>query len=104
MKQYEAVRLIIHNLGGMATLGQINQNLGSVKDCSWNTKTPFASVRRIVQTDKEIYKIKPGLYGLLDYKKKNDASGYSIEKEGEIEKSELNHSYYQGILLDIGAV
>lgn len=56
MKQYEAVIQTMEHLGGVATLGQLNQEVFKIKDCIWKTKTPFASIRRIVQTDKNIYK------------------------------------------------
>ena len=61
MKQNEAVILTLEKLGGVATLGQLNQEVFKISDCEWKTKTPFASIRRIVQLDKNIYKIKPGL-------------------------------------------
>lgn len=60
MKQYEAVRQALEKLGGVATLEQLNQETMKNKSCEWKTKTPFASIRRIVQLDKNIYKIKPG--------------------------------------------
>ena len=50
MKQYEAVIETIERLGGVATLGELNREVFKIKDCKWNTKTPFASIRRIVQT------------------------------------------------------
>ncbi len=61
MKQYEAVILTLEKLGGVATLGQLYQEVLKIEDCKWNTKTPFASIRRIVQTNENIFKIKPGL-------------------------------------------
>lgn len=45
MKQYEAVIETLKELGGVATLGQLNQEVLKNADCSWNTKTPFASIR-----------------------------------------------------------
>ena len=71
MKQYEAVILTLEKLGGVATLGELNHEVFKIEDCEWKTKTPFASIRRIVQQNKEIYNIKPGLYGLMKYKKEN---------------------------------
>ena len=44
-------------------------------------KTPFASIRRIVQLDKNIYKIKPGLYGLTKFKSLNESKGFIQEKQ-----------------------
>ena len=75
MKQHEAVILTLEKLGGVATLGQLNQDVFKISDCIWKTKTPFASIRRIVQLDKNIYKIKPGLYGLTKFKSENESKG-----------------------------
>lgn len=106
MKQHEAVIQTLEKLGGIATLGQLNQEVFTIKDCQWNTKSPFASIRRIVQTrPNEIYKIKPGLYGLLSHKKQNEAKGIFEETEknkNSKEISEFNHSYYQGLILTVG--
>ncbi|GAB2699668.1 hypothetical protein GCM10027037_25360 [Mucilaginibacter koreensis] len=106
MKQNEAVRLALENLGGSATLEQLNYETLKIKDCVWKTKTPFASIRRIVQTDpKYIYKIKPGLYGLLAYEKQNEAKGLiqeTAKNKDSKEVIELNHSYYQGVLVKVG--
>lgn len=105
MKQHEAVITTLEKLGGIATLGQLNHEVFKIKDCEWKTKTPFASIRRIVQTNPEIYKIKPGLYGLKSHKKQNEAQGIVEETEKNQhsrEAVEFNHSYYQGLLLTIG--
>jgi hypothetical protein len=105
MKQNEAVIKTLEKLGGVATLGQLNQEVLKISDCIWKTKTPFASIRRIVQLDKEIYKIKPGLYGLKKLKNENDQKGIIIEtaiNKNSKEILEFNHSYYQGLLLMVG--
>lgn len=105
MKQHEAVILTLERLGGIATLGKLNQEVFKIKDCEWNTKTPFASIRRIVQLNKDIYKIKPGLYALVKYKSKFEKEGIIVEteKNKNSEKTvEFNHSYYQGLLIEIG--
>ncbi len=105
MKQYEAVILTLEKLGGVATLGQLNQEVFKIKDCEWKTKTPFASIRRIVQQDPNIFKIKPGLYGLKKMKAEIENRGIVIETEKNIDSNELqefNHSYYQGLLLIVG--
>ena len=72
MKQYEAVIETLDKLGGVATLGDLNSEVFKIQECEWKTKTPFASIRRIVQQTKGIYKIKPGLYGLEKYRKQNE--------------------------------
>lgn len=105
MKQYEAVIETLDKLGGVATLGELNVEVFKITDCKWNTKTPFASIRRIVQQTKGIYKIKPGLYGLEKYRKQIEDRGIIVEtdKNKNSEESKIfNHTYYQGILLIIG--
>ncbi len=105
MRQYEAVIQTIEQLGGIATLNQINQNVFKIEDCVWNTKTPFASVRRIVQQTAGIYKIRPGLYALESYRKDLEKKGiYPIDSKNKDSKEVLdfNHTYYQGLLIEIG--
>ncbi len=105
MKQHEAVIETLKRLGGIATLGQLYQEVFKIKDCQWNTQTPFASIRRIVQERDEIYKIKPGLWALTACRKKLEANGFIVENEhnsNSIIMKDLNHSYYQGLLLEIG--
>lgn len=105
MKQYEAVIETLERLGGIATLGQLNQEVFKITDCQWNTKTPFASIRRIVQERKEIYKIKPGLWALESHRKQLESNGFIVENArnaGSLAMKEFNHSYYQGLLLEIG--
>ncbi|MDX1960052.1 MAG: hypothetical protein SFU98_15905 [Leptospiraceae bacterium] len=105
MKQHEAVIIALEKLGGTATLGDLNMETMKIKDCEWKTKTPFASIRRIVQTNEDIYKIRPGLYALKKYQKKNEANGLVIENEKNKNSEEVksfNHSYYQGMLTIIG--
>ena len=50
--------------GGYATFQQLNQ---IIDFSSWKTKTPFASVRRIVQNNDAFFRIQPGLWALKDY-------------------------------------
>lgn len=103
MKQYEAVEKTVRNLGGYATLRQIDENIFKIKDCKWGTKTPFASIRRIVQTYPQIFfKIRPGLWGLTERKDLilNELGLPEGISEAQIE--EKGHSYYQGLILEIG--
>lgn len=105
MKQNEAVIITLEKLGGFATLGQLNQEVFKISDCEWKTKTPFASIRRIVQLDKNIYKIKPGLYGLTKFKTTNESKGIIQETEMNKDSKEVidfNHSYFQGLLITVG--
>ena len=105
MKQYEAVIQTLENLGGVATLGQLNTEVFKIKDCEWKTKTPFASIRRIVQQTAGIYKIRPGLYGLEKMKSAIESRGIVVESAKNRDSEEVklfNHSYYQGLLLMVG--
>ncbi|MBR3566157.1 MAG: hypothetical protein IKN91_07525 [Paludibacteraceae bacterium] len=105
MTQAQAVIETIDMLGGIATLNQINQHIFEITDCQWRTKTPFASVRRIVQQTAGIYKIKPGLYALESHRKELEQNGILVQDEhnqdSEIIKT-FNHAYYQGLLLEMG--
>lgn len=105
MKQYEAVIQTIEKLWWIATLWEINHNIFKITDCEWKTKTPFASIRRIVQqTPKEIYKIKPWLYGLEKYRSKHEAKNIfpitDKNKDSEEVRS-FSHYYYQWLLVEI---
>ncbi len=61
MKQKDYVIEVMRKNGGYATLRQLN----SLVDVStWGTKTPFASIRRIVQLNDEFFRIQPGLWTL----------------------------------------
>ena len=105
MTQAQAVIETIDKLGGIATLNQINQHIFEIEDCVWKTKTPFASVRRIVQQTNGIYKIKPGLYALETHRKQLEQDGIIVQTEKNKESEEVksfNHSYYLGLLLEIG--
>lgn len=105
MTQAQAVIETIEMLGGVATLNQINQNIFKIDDCQWKTKTPFASVRRIVQQTAGIYKIKPGLYALESHRQELEGNGILVQNEHN-QDSEIiltfNHAYYQGLLLEMG--
>jgi hypothetical protein len=102
MKQYEAVIQTLENLGGQATLGELNQEVLKIHDCEWNTKTPFASIRRIVQTRPEIIKIRPGLWALKSFQKKLGLVEYGSGVAETPKIVEENHSYYQGIIAQLG--
>jgi len=102
MKQYEAVIKIMEESGGFATLGFLNQNVLKIKNCDWKTKTPFASIRRIVQDDRFFFKIKPGLWALKSYKNKLPLEIFPTNIVSKNKQEEFNHSYYQGLLVEIG--
>jgi hypothetical protein len=99
MKQYEAVIVALEKLGGQATLAELYRETMKVEGCEWKTKTPFASIRRIVQQRDEIFRVRPGLWALRSYQKK---LGLVENAHREASQDSQGHSYYQGILLQIG--
>jgi len=88
--------------GGFATLGYLYQNVPKISDCEWKTKTPFASIRRIVQDERFFFKIKPGLWALLSHKDKLPQDIFPTAAVPKQEQELFNHSYYQGLLVEIG--
>ncbi len=102
MKQYEAVIKIMQENGGYATLGYLNQNVLQVEGCEWRTKTPFASIRRIVQDERFFFKIRPGLWALKDYKDKLPPYILPEKESSKAKQAEYGHTYYQGLLVEIG--
>jgi len=102
MKQHEAVIKIMEQKGGLATLGHLNQEVLKVPGVEWKTKTPFASIRRIVQDERFFFKIKPGLWALRSYKDKLPPEIFPTNAVPKLEQEIFNHSYYQGLLVEIG--
>jgi hypothetical protein len=102
MRQYEAVIKVMEENGGFATLSYLYEKALKVPGVVWKTKTPFASIRRIVQDDRFFFKIKPGLWALKTYKNKLPTEILSlIEEETE---GKFTHSYYQGLIVEIGNI
>ena len=99
MKQHEAVIIALEKLGGQATLANLYRETMKIEGPTWATKTPFASIRRIVQQRPEIFKVRPGLWALKSYQKKLGLVENADKDKSQVEQ---NHSYFQGILLSIG--
>jgi len=99
MTQRQQVVKALELNGGYATLGQLYQ---LIDFSSWGTKTPYASVRRLVQESPEIFKIKPGLWALEGYRTHLPSHILSAKDTSETEYEKYNHSYFQGLLLEIG--
>lgn len=98
MKQKEYVIEAMKQNGGYATFQQLNC---LVDFSTWGTKTPFASIRRIVQTNDEFFKIQPGLWALKEFE--NDVwKKFKINKSSEQSIDNFTHSYFQGIIVEIG--
>jgi hypothetical protein len=100
MKQHEAVILAMRQNGGYATLGQLYQAVPKIPDCKWGTKTPFATIRRIVQKHKEFFKIRPGLWALTS--EKENVLGLFSSQEAQSKEREYSHYFFQGLVAEIG--
>jgi hypothetical protein len=96
MNQREAVIETMKANGGFATLGHLYREVLKIPDVSWKSKTPFKSINRIVQNQEYFFKIRPGLWALLDAKATLPADLRSTPKP------ESDHSYYQGLLVELG--
>ena len=101
MKQYEAVIKVMEENGGYSTLGHLYQNVLNIPGCQWKTKTPFASIRRIVQDDRFFFKIKPGLWALKSHRKVLPPEMLSTKRE-TTKEIDFTHSYYQGLIVQLG--
>jgi hypothetical protein len=100
MRQHEAVIQAMKEIGGYATLGQLYQAVPKISDCKWETKTPFASIRRIVQTHDEFFKIRPGLWALTSEKEK--VSRFFSEDKAPEKERDYSHYFFQGLVVEIG--
>ena len=103
--QSQIVIETIELLGGVATLGLLTQEVLKNPHFKFVGKTPQANIRRIVQLNKEVYKIKPGLYSLTKLKSQNENNGIIQETNKNLnqpETTEFTHGYYQGLLITLG--
>jgi len=104
MRQHEAVIEALGQLGGYATLGQLYPTALKIPDVKWGTKTPYASIRRIVQQHDEFFKIRPGLWALKSFRNQLPAP-LLADKETRAKSKEVqqfDHTYYQGLLVQLG--
>jgi hypothetical protein len=100
MKQHEAVILAMQQNGGYATLGQLYQTAPKILGSKWGTKTPFASIRRIVQEHEEFFKIRPGLWALTSEKDK--VLRLFSDDKAQPKEREYSHYFFQGLVAEIG--
>lgn len=98
MNQKDYVIDAMQQNGGYATFQQLNQRIDF---SSWGTKTPYASVRRIVQTNKEFFRIAAGLWGLSE-NKKEILKKLDICETDKTSVESFTHGYIQGIISEIG--
>lgn len=98
MTQEQQVIETLRSQGGYATLRRLYEVMDFSK---WKTKTPEASVRKIVQESNEIFRIQPGLWALEEAR--NEVLKKFNIKEGDSKSIEqFSHAYYQGLLVEIG--
>lgn len=98
MTQKDQVIEAMRMNGGYATFQQLNQ---LVDVSTWKTNTPAASIRRIVQDYKEFFKIKPGLWALMD-SKESVLKKFDIQQNNKESEDIFTHSYYQGLIVELG--
>lgn len=98
MTQKEQVIKAMEENGGYATLQHLNH---FVDVSSWGTKTPDATIRRIVQKSDVFFKIRPGLWALKEHEDEV-LKKFSIVKNDRQSEELFTHSYYQGIVTEIG--
>lgn len=101
MKQYEAVIEVMKSRGGYSTLGELYREVFKLEGVKWATNTPFATIRRIVQDKRFFFRIKPGLWALKTHKEAVSLL-FNLEKKTKEREEEFGHSYYQGLLIEIG--
>jgi len=100
MKQHEAVILAMQQNGGYATLGQLYQTAPKISGSAWGTKTPFATIRRIVQQHDEFFRIRPGLWALQS--EKESVLRLFIPEESKTRDKDHSHYFFQGLVVEIG--
>ncbi|MCS7300420.1 MAG: hypothetical protein NZ556_02525 [Fimbriimonadales bacterium] len=99
--QADQVEAALANLGGYATLAQLYD---AVDWRSWGTRTPRATIRRILQKDprRRFFRIRPGLWGLAK-QKEEILQRLSIGADAPEEQLRaFDHTYYQGLAVEIG--
>lgn len=96
--QEQQVIEALRSQGGYATLKRLNEIIDFSK---WKTLTPEASVRRLVQYSKEIFRIQPGLWALEEFKD-DILKRFKIIEGDQSSQEKFNHTYYQGLIVEIG--
>lgn len=100
--QRDAVVEVMVSLGGYAKLGDLYRRALEVPEVNWGTKTPFASIGRILQTNPEFYKIEPGLWALEAYRERLPFAKQASQNTPTQLRDTFSHTYFQGLLVEIG--
>lgn len=96
--QEQQVIETMRQAGGFATLRRLNE----IVDFSlWKTKTPEATIRRIVQDSIHIFRIQPGLWALEEMRSEVLAK-FNLKPGNQKSEESFSHGYYQGLLVEIG--
>lgn len=98
MTQEQQVIETMRRLGGYATFRRLN---ATVDFSTWKTKTPEASVRRIVQKSSKIFRIQPGLWALEECREEV-LELFELKIGNAKSEDVFTHGYYQGLLVEIG--
>ena len=88
----------MRSLGGYATFRRLN---ATVDFSTWKTKTPEASVRRIVQKSSQFFRIQPGLWALEECREEV-LKLFELKIGNQQSEDLFTHGYYQGLLVEIG--
>lgn len=103
--QRDAIVETMAQNGGYATLKYLYDNALNIPGVEWKTRTPFASMRRIVQKSPLFFRVKPGLWALAAYRQRlpSDIAGL-IDSPGTPpdRQARAGHYYYQGLLVELG--
>ena len=96
-QEYQVIEAL-RKEGGFATLRRLNE---IVDFFFFFSKTPEASVRRIVQDSQSVFRIQPGLWALKDCREKI-LEKFKIDEGNRESEEQFSHGYYQGLLVEIG--
>lgn len=96
-QEYQVVEAL-RKEGGFATLRRLNE---IVDFSTWKTKTPEATVRRIVQLSQQVFRIQPGLWALEECREEV-LKKFKIKEGDKHSEEQFSHGYYQGLLIEIG--
>lgn len=98
-QEQQVIRALLEQ-GGYATLKRLNE---AVDFSTWRTRTPEATIRRIVQESPRTFRIQPGLWA-LEESRESVLSRLSIKSGDKKSEEAFSHSYYQGLLVEIGKI
>lgn len=84
--------------GGFATFKRLYE---LIDFSSWKTKTPEATIRRIVQISNDFFRVRPGLWA-LEEAREEVLRRFDLKIGDRQSEERFTHGYYQGLLVEIG--